>query len=144
MLTPTGFRPIGSLRVGDLVIGSDGRPTPVIGVYPQGRKPIFRLQAQDGASTLCCAEHLWQVFTASDRRRGKPGRVLETQEMVGRLRCFHQHRFELPLLSAPAEFPPREVPIDPYALGLLLGDGCLTATTTPTFATADPELALGA
>ncbi len=131
-----------AFEVGDLVIGSDGRPTPVIGIYPQGRKPIYRLQAQDGASTLCCSEHLWRVFTASDRRRGKPGRVLETQDMVGRLRCFHQHRFELPLLSAPAKFPAREVPIDPYALGLLLGDGCLTATTTPTFTTADPDLAL--
>ena len=31
--------------------------------------------------------------------------------------------------------------MDPYALGLLLGDGCLTGATTPSFATDDPELA---
>ena len=31
--------------------------------------------------------------------------------------------------------------MDPYALGLLLGDGCLTGSTTPGFTTADPELA---
>ena len=142
VLTPSGFRPIGTLRIGDLVIGSDGRPTPVIGVYPQGRKAVFRLRAQDGASTLCCAEHLWHVFTPEDRRRGKPGRVVETQQMIGRLRRMHQHRFELPILSAPAEFPAREVPIDPYALGLLLGDGCLTTKTTPTFSTADREPAM--
>jgi phosphate starvation-inducible protein PhoH and related proteins len=142
VLTPSGFRPIGSLRVGDLVVGSNGLPTPVLGVYPQGPKEIFRLQAQDGASTLCCGEHLWHVFTASDRRRGKPGRVLETREMIGQLRAAHQRRFELPLLSSPVEFPQREVPLDPYALGLLLGDGCLTGRTTPTFATADPELAV--
>jgi phosphate starvation-inducible protein PhoH and related proteins len=142
VLTPSGFRPIGSLQVGDLVVGSNGLPTPVLGVYPQGRKEIFRLSAQDGASTLCCGEHLWHVFTAADRRRGKPGRVLETREMVGRLRSAHQHRFELPLLSAPVELPPCEVPLDPYALGLLLGDGCLTTTTTPCFSTADEELAV--
>ena len=70
-----------------------------------------------------------------------PGRVLETREMVGSLRSAHQHRYELPLLSAPAQMAPREVPLDPYALGLLLGDGCITGKTTPTFATADPELA---
>ena len=140
VLTPCGFRPIGNLRVGDLVIGSDGEPTPVIGVYPQGHKEVFRVRTQDGASTLCCGEHLWQVTTPSDRRRGKAGRVLQTKEMIGRLRSFHQHRFELPLLSAPARFEPRDVPMDPYALGLLLGDGCVTGKTTPTFSTRDPEL----
>ncbi|MGH2876051.1 MAG: PhoH family protein, partial [Solirubrobacteraceae bacterium] len=141
VLTPSGFTPIGSLRVGDLVIGSDGRPTPVIGVYPQGRRPVYRVRTQDGASTLCCAEHLWHVTTASDRRRGGTGRVLQTQDMIGRLRAAHAHRYELPLLTAPAELTPREVPLDPYAMGLLLGDGCLTISTTPSFATADPELA---
>jgi phosphate starvation-inducible protein PhoH and related proteins len=141
VLTPQGFRPIGSLQVGDLVTGSDGRPTPVLGVYTQGRREVFRVRAQDGASTLCCAEHLWRVFTPEDRRRGKTGRVLETRQMIDRLRRAHQRRYELPLLSAPAEFEPRSVPIDPYALGLLLGDGCLTTATTPTFTTSDPELA---
>jgi len=141
VLTPSGFQPIGDLQVGDLVVGSDGLPTPVVGVYPQGHKEVFRLSAQDGASTLCCAEHLWHVFTASDRRRGKPGRVIETREMIGNLRAAHQHRFELPLLSHPAEFQPRDTPMDPYALGLLLGDGCLTTSTTPSFSTSDPELA---
>src|SRR5207249_1258415 len=93
-------------------------------------------------STLCCGEHLWHVFTASDRRRSKPGRVLQTQDMIGRLRSFHQHRYELALLSSPVGFAAREVPMDPYALGLLLGDGCLRTQTTPTFSTADPELVL--
>lgn len=141
VMTPGGWREIGSLAVGDAVIGSDGQPTQVLGVYPQGDKDIFRLTATDGASTLCSAEHLWAVLTASDKRRFKPARVLETQEMIGRLRSFHTHRFELPMFSAPVFFPAREVPLDPYGLGLLLGDGCLTGSTTPTFATADPELA---
>ena len=141
VLTPSGFVAIGSLRVGDLVVGSDGRPTPVLGVFPQGRREVFRLRAQDGSTTRCCAEHLWQVRTAADRRRGRIGRVVATQDMIGHLRSNHQHRFELPVLSSPAAFESREVPLDPYALGLLLGDGCLTASTTPTLSTADPELA---
>src|ERR687891_668018 len=68
VLTPEGFRPIGELEVGDLVVGSDGQPTPVLGVYPQGRKEVFRISTQDGASTLACAEHLWHVTTPDDRR----------------------------------------------------------------------------
>jgi phosphate starvation-inducible protein PhoH and related proteins len=141
VLTPDGWRPIGDLQVGDLVIGSNGEPTPVLGVYPQGEKDIYRVTAQDGAWTLCCGEHLWTVRTASDKRRGKPWRILETQEMIGNLRAAHASRYELPLLTAPVRFPEREVPMDSYALGLLLGDGCLTGSTTPSFATSDPELA---
>lgn len=141
VLTPDGWRPIGTLEVGDLVIGSDGAPTPVLGVYPQGEKDIYRLSAQDGSWTLCCGDHLWTVRTAADKRRDKPWRVLETKEMIGNLRAAHARRYELPMLTAPVSFPAREVPMDPYALGLLLGDGCLTGSTTPSFATEDPELA---
>lgn len=141
VLTPNGFRAIGELRVGDFVIGSDGRPTEVLGVYPQGFKEIYRVHTQDNCSTLASGDHLWSVYTRSDRSSGKPPRVLQTKEMIGNLRAAHYHRYELPLLSAPVQFPARRVPLDPYALGLLLGDGCLVCTTTPSFATTDPELA---
>jgi phosphate starvation-inducible PhoH-like protein len=140
VLTPDGWRQIGELTPGDLVVGSNGLPTPVLGVYPQGRKAIYRVITQDGASTLACGEHLWTVRTPDDRSHGRPSRVVETQDMIGRLRCGNVHRFELPLVE-PIEFPAQDVPIDPYALGLLLGDGCLTTTTTPAFCTADAELA---
>ncbi|NEK86669.1 phosphate starvation-inducible protein PhoH [Blastococcus saxobsidens] len=139
VLTPNGFMPIGTLQVGDLVVGSDGLPTPVLGVYPQGRKAVYRVTTQDGGSTLACGEHLWTVTTPDDRRRGTT-RTLETQEMAGNLRWgAGAHRYELPLVEA-VEFEPQEVPLDPYALGLLLGDGCLTTATTPSFSTADADL----
>jgi phosphate starvation-inducible protein PhoH and related proteins len=133
VLTPDGFRRIGELGIGDLVVGSNGGPVPVIGVYPQGHKDIYRVQSQDGASTLCTGDHLWAVATRDDRRRGKPLRVLTTAEMIGNVRASHDHRYELPLLSAPVCFPDREVPMDPYALGLLLAHGCLTEMTTPDY-----------
>ena len=122
VLTPNGFRPIGELQVGDFVVGSDGHPTQVLGVYPQGFKEIYRVHTQDGSSTLASGDHLWSVYTRADRRRGKPARVLQTKEMIGNLRAAHYHRYELPLLSAPVKFESRPVPLDPYALGLLLGD----------------------
>jgi phosphate starvation-inducible protein PhoH and related proteins len=138
VLTPAGFVPIGSLEVGDLVLGSNGEPTPVLGVFPQGRKPVYRVMSQDGASTRCCGEHLWTVTTRDDKRRGK-SRVVQTTEMMGRLRQNHFHRFELPIVES-VQLPARSVPLDPYALGLLLGDGCITGKTTPSFSTSDSEL----
>src|SRR4051812_19576605 len=139
VLTPEGFVPMGELEVGDLVFGRDGWPTPVLGVFPQGRREVFRVTTQDGASTLACAEHLWFVQTRHDRNRGIPGRVVETQDMLGNLRHAHYRNYELPMVG-PIEFPPNEVPLDPYALGLLLADGCMSGRT-PTFASGDAELA---
>jgi len=138
VLTPTGYRPIGELAVGDHVIGSDGQPTQVRGVYPQGRKETFRVTAQDGATTLCTADHLWAVHTREHRRRWTEPRVLTTRDLMDQIWAGHHHRFELPLLRRPVHFQPRDVPIDAYALGLLLGDGCRTA---PSFATQGTEFA---
>jgi phosphate starvation-inducible protein PhoH and related proteins len=140
VLTPGGFRPMGSLQVGDEVIGSNGRPTAVVGVYPQGVKDVYKVTMTDGSSTRCCAEHLWSVYTPEDYRRNGSPRVLATRDLIGKLRRHHQHRYQLPLSSAPVHFPAQDVPVDPYVLGLLLGDGCLTGKTTPAFATTDAEL----
>jgi phosphate starvation-inducible PhoH-like protein len=140
ILTSSGWRTMGSLSPGDYVIGSEGTPIRVLGVFPQGKREVYRLTMTDGSSTLACAEHLWAVRTMEDKRRGKPARVLETREMIDNYRRNHQYRYELPLISAPVSWPRREVPLEPYSLGLLLGDGCITDKTSPAFATSDAEL----
>jgi phosphate starvation-inducible protein PhoH and related proteins len=140
LMTVNGWIEMGSVKVGDEVIGSDGKPTKVIGVFPQGTKKVYRLTMTDGASAVACSEHLWQVKTLEDKRRNKPARVLETQEMLGNFKRNHQYRYELPLLSAPVEFEYKEVTLDPYSLGLLLGDGCISDKSTPSFCTNDFEL----
>jgi phosphate starvation-inducible protein PhoH and related proteins len=144
VLTPDGFRPIGGLEVGDLVVGSTGLPTPVLGVYPQGRKEVFRITTQDGASTLACAEHLWSVCVVDDRGRRGATQVLETRAMIGALRDGDRCRYELPLVD-PVEFVARDVPVDPYALGLLLADGGRTTATAPSVTppVAPPDDVLG-
>ncbi|NJK44106.1 MAG: hypothetical protein HC933_07280 [Pleurocapsa sp. SU_196_0] len=111
VLTPLGWRPMGSLEAGDFVIGSDGRPTQVTGIYPQGEKDVYRVTMTDGSSTLTCAEHLWAVKTPSDQRKNKPSRLLETQDMMRSLRVAHQHRFELPLMNA-ADWAQQPVPLE--------------------------------
>ncbi len=140
LLTSDGWRKMGDIKIGDEVIGSDGKATEVVGVFPQGKKKVYRLTMTDGSSTVACAEHLWQVKTMEDKRRNKQPRVLETREMLGNFRRNHQYRYELPLLSAPVEFARKEILIEPYALGLLLGDGCISDKTSPAFCTADAEL----
>lgn len=140
LFTPNGWKRMGDIKVGDAVIGSDGNLTEVLGVFPQGIRKVYRLTMTDGSSVLACDEHLWQVKTLEDKRRNKPPRILETREMLGNFRRNHQYRYELPLLSSPIDWEFSKVPIEPYILGLLLGDGCISDKTSPSFTTKDAEL----
>lgn len=131
VLTPAGFVDIGTLRVGDSVIGSDGLPHRVTGVFPQGEKTVFRVSTTDGASTLCCGEHLWFTQTVDEAARGLPGRVRSLFTISSTLKRtkgtkagFENHR--LPV-AAPVELSPRGcTPLHPWLLGALLGDGNFT------------------
>ena len=59
--TPDGFKPIGEMQVGGLVIGGDGNPHKVSGVFPQGKKTAYKIVLSDGQTILCCKDHLWNV-----------------------------------------------------------------------------------
>ena len=84
ILTPDGWHEMGSIKVGTLVIGEDGKPHPVIGVFPQGIKDIYRVHFDDGAVVECCADHLWKVQTKSDKNRGRGYKVLALKDIVAR------------------------------------------------------------
>ena len=121
VLTPSGWTSMGELGVGDAVASVDGRPSEVVGVYPQGERQVYRVTLSDGRSTECCAEHMWRV---SFRGWDKP-RVLETRELIGMLEKA-RYRNRLFVEAFGGEFGgDADLPLDPYALGCLIGDGCL-------------------
>jgi hypothetical protein len=138
VLTPTGWRAIGDLTIGDMVIGSDGLPTKVTGVFPQGIKDVYRITTKWGSATRAGADHLWKVFTVNDKRRGT-SRVLSTKDMLeqGLQYPSGQRKFSLPMCS-PVQYSPVPLPLDAYTLGLLLGDGSFRHGVK--FTTADKEL----
>lgn len=70
VLTPHGFRRMGDLRVGDTICAADGAPTRVIGVYPQGIKPLYRVRFHDNCSVLADADHRWKYRVATDTEWG--------------------------------------------------------------------------
>ena len=61
VLTPNGFINMGDIKVGDKVIGRDGKSHTVTGVYPQGIRPIYKVSFSNGTSCECDIEHLWTV-----------------------------------------------------------------------------------
>jgi phosphate starvation-inducible PhoH-like protein len=131
VLTPRGWRPMGSLRVGDEVIGSQGKPVPILGVYPQGWEPVYRVTASDGASTLASGDHLWTVLTPEGPR------LYTTRALVG----VPEGIYELPLLQGPVEFLPQGGG-DFYALGRALASSGKVAEATLLVQPPEARLAL--
>lgn len=128
VLTPTGWTPIGELKVGDQVVDPDGGVAVVQGVFPQGTMPLYRVTMKDGASVLCTDDHLWEVQNPNDRNR-KSFRIVTTQAMRehGCTRLYSGQRLSqwfLPL-PKPVQFQRtrNNLPLAPYLLGALLGGG---------------------
>ena len=139
ILTPDGWRRMGDIKAGDLVIGSDGRPTRVTGVYPQGEREVFRVTFSDGATTECCDEHLWAVNSPVRKRRGNDFRILPLSEIRADLTDAAGNRKHYIPVVAPVEYTPKDLPLDPYLLGLILGDGSVKAHYTK-ISTMDDEI----
>jgi len=124
LITPTGLKAIGEIQVGDYVIGSNGRPTKVTGVYPQGKLPIFEMGFSDKTSSFCSADHLWNTMSLNEKRHNKGFTTKTTKEIMETVKNKHKQKVHrVPIVSAPVEFASQEVSVDPYILGVLLGDG---------------------
>jgi hypothetical protein len=119
VLTPQGWKRVDSIEVGDHFIGSNGKSTLVIGVYPQGERPCYRVTFSDGSYVNCDDQHLWQ-FRVDNRR----DEVISTKDLHNTpLRTKAGRRFALDLV-APVEFREQpSLPIDPWVFGMFLGDG---------------------
>jgi hypothetical protein len=137
VLTPSGWKSIEDLAVGDTVTGKDGTGYTINGVFPQGNLECYKVTFNDRTSVVVDADHLW---TVKHVRNGGKWRVKRTSEIQESIKDSSGNlTWRIPLVE-PVQFnsqPP--LPIDPYFLGLLLGDGGLS-TNTVKFTNEDREL----
>ncbi len=133
VMTPKGYKEIGSLKINDFVIGKNGKKTKVIGVYPQGLQPTYRVSFNDQTSILCSEDHLWSARSSSQQGRNQPFQTYTTKELID-----VQHRSMNIPMCEPIEFKKKDFIIDPYVMGILLGDGSLTTAVRLT--SADKEI----
>jgi hypothetical protein len=129
VLTAQGWRPIGGVVPGDFVYGSDGQTHEVLGVFPQGKRPIYKLTFSDGTTALSDIDHQWTFDMATDHPR--PRRTKTLREWMGERLTrpsgkYRANRIFLPM-AKPIQYPAAVLPIDPYTLGVLLGDGSLSS-----------------
>lgn len=156
VLTEKGWTPMGDIKVGTRVYGRDGKLHNVTNVFPQGIKDVYEVTFNDGTKTRCGLNHLWYVQTTKQTHKnrkdnGNRHKVITLKEILKDYKKEHysktacgnknitSYKYSIPLCE-PIEFDNNiELPIDAYALGLLLGDGGFTQNV-PTFTNSEDEL----
>lgn len=135
LLGKNGYFKMRDVKVGDEIYGDDGKLHSVTGVYPQGVKDIYRVVFSDKSSTLCSEDHLWTIKVSSRRSNPSGGICTETlRDIMSKEKlCYNaksgkKWNIFIPMCK-PVEFEEKELPVDPYLLGLLIGDGGFTQET---------------
>lgn len=114
ILTTKGWKTHGELQIGDHVYGIDGKPVKVVNITP----PVWcDVAVSTNYETIICSKtHLWGVKSRSEY----PVKVSEAGDLIGKERYVPDIQ--------PLDFGRNdELPIDPYWLGLWLGDGAKDA-----------------
>lgn len=128
VLTPAGWVRIDSLVEGDRVVGRDGKAHSVTSVHHWNDIERYRITFKDGTVINAGAEHLWIVL----KSHSATTETVSTETLAGRpLRnpSSGKYYYSIPL-NEPVEYDEIALKVDPYLLGQLIGDGCLTRTVT--------------
>lgn len=126
--TPNGYKVWKDIHPGDYLYGDNGKPTKVLEEFNHKSKPIYKLTLKDGRTAYAGLEHLWTI------KYGNKLITVDTQWIIengfgkrtikGKCHKPIECKAFLPI-NKTIEIPYKEVSIDPYLLGLILGDGCL-------------------
>ncbi len=130
--TPSGWTTMGELKDGDTVFDETGKPCKVLQAHDVllNRK-CYEVEFSDGTKIVADADHLWSTWTHSARKNarrnpnGKYGpNVVTTQAIVDTLKVGKRGDVNHSIPCAgKVQYPQAELEIDPYILGMWLGDG---------------------
>lgn len=119
--TLNGDKRVDEIQVGDYLFSRKGKPTKVLGVFPQGKKEVYELTFKDGRKAKCCNEHLWNVYNR-DLDKGKRMSTVSVAQILERgIFSGKGFRYSIPL-NLPVEYSEKDFYIPPYIMGLALGD----------------------
>lgn len=123
VLTPSGWRYMGDLEVGDYVVTPDNSYAKILGVYPQGVQQTFRITMSDGRSTRATGDHLWKVRINGEWRIRTTDQIIELKNKNNKA----SREIAFPVCR-PVDIErnnKQELPLHPYVLGVMIGDASL-------------------
>lgn len=122
ILTLDGWKRHADLSVGDYVYAPDGRPVRVVGCTPEVLEDSYEVRFDDGGSIVAGSAHEWVVerdyCDASTKWKRKRKEITVTTEEI-----VHGSRPDRIPVCKPIWQPSRDLLVDPYILGVWLGDG---------------------
>lgn len=117
--SPSGYKLMGDLMVGDEVFDRHGNPSYIIGIFEQGEQDVYQVTFSDGRKAYCTDQHLWTY------RTNKNSEWLT--DITRNIMHYYKHKKCYIPNCQPVNFPKRDVPIDPWVFGCFIGNGCLTS-----------------
>lgn len=128
--TINGWSTIALLKEGDYIYDKDGIPTKIIHKSSVHNNPCYKITFDNGKSITADHEHRWLISFKKPKSKRRPDgyehKVMTTEELYCYLENLKERRSDLipKILNAkPLECPEENLPIDPYVLGVWLGDG---------------------
>lgn len=124
IFTKNGWKKHGDLVVGDYVLNHKGEYVKVTNVFPKNFANC-KVTFTNGEEILCNENHEWFVY---DRFAHKET-IRETKFMENRVvESEHRFRFQIPLKDI-VKGETKDLVVNPYVLGVWLGDGTNTKPT---------------
>ena len=111
--TPSGYRRVGDIAIGDYLFGADGNPTKVLAVHPQPvEKYIWQIHFEDGRVAQCCREHLWEYYIDEYEDH-----VCDTADLYHKIK--EEHLNVSVKLNHPVYYSEKTLSEDPYKIGAM-------------------------
>ena len=129
LMADGAVKTVENIRVGDRLMGDDSTPRTVTSCG-RGHGPLYRVQQANGNDYTVTRDHV--LCVRRDERTAPAGKRFKTRYYSGTaLEITAQEYAEKPKwfqrtwkgYKVGVQFPTRSVPLDPYFIGLWLGDG---------------------
>ena len=114
--TPDGMRRFGDIKPGDYVFGLTGLPTLVEEVYEYKDLEVYEVEFSDGRKVKCSPSHRWPILTNSGNFIYKSTEDILKDNLLDDCGSM---KVGIPLGNA-VKFKHKDVPIDPWVLGVLI------------------------
>jgi len=141
VLTDLGWKSMGNIQVGDKVRTPDGSLSAVLNIFEPGNKDIYEITFKDGRTVRCCEDHLWPVYNiqwGQTSKKGGPIRNITTTEIIHHMQKS-KRPIGIPMATFENDINDVNLPMDPWLLGFLLGDGSFRHGSV-SFSTSDLEI----